>query len=404
MSAPHPPTDTERFLHDPADFSLVLGGPLYQLWRRARLAGGALELLRRRVIALVVLTWVPPLVLSVAAGHAWGDRVRVPFLHDVELHIRLLLALPLLVVAELVVHRLMRPVVREFLTRELIPDAARHRFDAAISSALRLRNSVTAEALLLAAVFFVGVPFIWRTQLALDVSSWYGGPVGGEWQPSVAGWWLGLVSLPLFQFLLVRWYFRLFIWMRFLWHVSRIELLLMPTHPDRSGGVGFVAGVSHAFAPFMLAQGALLAGTIANRIFFAGATLPQFKLEIGGLVVVTAIAVLGPLLLFSRQLAAAKRVGLREYGALAQRYAREFDDKWLRSGAPANEPLIGSADIQSLADLGNSFTVVKEMRLVPFTLQTALQLALTTLAPVAPLALTMVPLDELLTRLLEAVF
>ena len=220
----------------------------------------------------------------------------------------------------------------------------------------------------------------------------------------VAGWWLGLVSLPLFQFLLIRWYLRLFIWMRFLWHVSRIELLLMPTHPDRSGGVGFVAGVSHAFAPFVLAQGALLAGTIANRIFFAGATLPQFKLEIGGLVVVTAIAVLGPLLLFSRQLAAAKRVGLREYGALAQRYAREFDDKWLRSGAPANEPLIGSADIQSLADLGNSFAVVKEMRLVPFTLQTALQLALTTLAPVAPLALTMVPLDELLTQLLEVVF
>ena len=88
MSATRPPTDTERFLHDPADFSLVLGGPLYQLWRRARLAGGALELVRRRVIALVVLTWVPLLVLSVAAGHAWGNGVRVPFLHDVELHVQ----------------------------------------------------------------------------------------------------------------------------------------------------------------------------------------------------------------------------------------------------------------------------------------------------------------------------
>ncbi len=115
-------------------------------------------------------------------------------------------------------------------------------------------------------------------------------------------------------------------------------------------------------------------------------------------------AVLGPLLVFSPQLAAAKRAGLREYGTLAQRYVREFDQKWLRGGAPADEPLIGSADIQSLADLGNSFEVVKGMRLVPFTLRTVLQLAVVTLLPVAPLLLTMFSLEELLERLLKVVF
>ena len=115
-------------------------------------------------------------------------------------------------------------------------------------------------------------------------------------------------------------------------------------------------------------------------------------------------AVLGPLLVFLPKLAAAKRAGLREYGVLAQRYAREFDHKWLRGGAPADEPLLGSADIQSLADLGNSYAVVKEMRLAPFTLQTVLQLTVTTLLPVAPLLLTMVPLDELLEGLLKIVF
>ena len=47
---------------------------------------------------------------------------------------------------------------------------------------------------------------------------------------------------------------------------------------------------------------------------------------------------------------------------LAARYAREFDRKWLRGGAPADEPLLGSGDIQSLADLGNSYEVVKEMQ------------------------------------------
>ena len=126
---------------------------------------------------------------------------------------------------------------------------------------------------------------------------------------------------------------------------------------------------------------------MANRIFYAGAKLPEFKLELIGLVAMMLFAVLGPMLVFCRQLEAAKRAGTREYGILAQRYVREFDRKWLRGGAPPDEPLIGSADIQSLADLGNSFEVVKGMRLAPFTLQTVVELAVATLLPVLPLTL-----------------
>jgi hypothetical protein len=372
-------------LKEPVDFSLVLGGPLYQLWRGTRLAGDALQLLRRRIIVAAVLAWMPLLLLSIAEGHAWGNRVGLPFLHDVELHVRLLIALPLLIVAELVVHQRMRSVAGMFLERGLIPDTARAQFDSAIASALRLRNSIPAEALLLAFVYVVGVGFIWRTQGALDVASWYGMAADGKWRPSLAGWWLGAVSLPMFQFLLLRWYFRLFIWARFLWHVSRIDLQFLPTHPDRCGGVAFLGLVSHAFAPVLLAQGVVLAGTMANRIFFAGATLIQFKVELAGVVAVMVFMILGPLLVFGPQLAAAKRAGLREYGTLAQRYAREFDHKWLR-------------------DLGNSFEVVKGMRWVPFTMQTVVHLAATTLAPVVPLTLTMISLEQLLERLLKIVF
>jgi len=212
------------------------------------------------------------------------------------------------------------------------------------------------------------------------------------------------VSLPLFQFLLLRWYWRIAIWTRFLWQVSRIELQFVPTHPDRCGGLGFMALIGHAFAPLLVAQGALMAGMISSRIFYAGATLPQFKLELIGLVAVMLFAVLGPLLVFGPKLAAARRAGLGDFGMLAQRYVREFDTKWVRGGAPADEPLIGSADIQSLADLGNSFEVVKGMRFVPFTMQTVLQLAVATLLPVLPLTLTMISLEELLWRLLKLVF
>ena len=386
------------------DFSLVLGGPLFQLWRRTRLSDELLHLLRRRLIVMTFVAWAPLLVLSIAEGTVWGGPVALPFLRDLDTQIRLLLVLPLLILAELVVNERLGLVVGQFVERDLIPDAAQAKFDAAFRSVLRLRNSITAEVLMIAFVYLFGIGFLWRTQGALDVTSWYGTMVGGSLRPSGAGRWLSFVSLPLLQFLLLRWYFRLLIWTRFLWQVSRIELKLLPTHADGCGGVGFLSLVSSAFYPLLLAQGLLLSGMMANRIFFAGVKLTSFQFELIGVVLVMVFAILGPLLLFTPRLAKAKRVGIREYGALVQGYARAFDQKWLRGGAPHDEPLIGSADIQSLADIGNSFEVVKEMRIIPFTWHTVAQLAFVTLAPVLPLLLTMISPEELLHRLIQAMF
>jgi hypothetical protein len=395
---------TAPSLPEPPDFSLILGGPLHQLMRRAHLSGNVLELVVRRVIVMSLLAWLPLLALSVVEGHAWGDSVKVPFLFDVDVHARFLLALPLFILAELVVHQRTRLVVALFVKRGLVPDDARWKFDAAIASAKRLRNSVVAEVLLITLVYAVGVLVIWRSHGAIEVPTWSGRTLDGKLQPTLAGWWFGCVSLPLVQFILLRWYFRVFIWARFLWHVSRIELRLLPTHPDRAGGLGFLSTMAYALEPLLVGQGVLLAGVMANKIFFAGGKLPDFKLELLGWVTMMLSFVLAPLLVFAPRLARTKRTGLAEYGGLAQCYVREFDQKWLRGGAPAEEPLVGSADLQSLADLGNSFEVVKNMKTVPFTKEMVLQLAVISLVPVAPLVLTMIPLGELLDRFLKVVF
>jgi len=390
--------------HEPYDFSLILGGPLYQLFRRAHLTGAALELLRRRIVATTLIAWFPLLLLSVLEGNFWGDGVKVPFFRDIEVHARFLLALPLLVIAELVVHQRMRSVIRQFFERDLIPEASREKFGAAIASTMRLRNSIVAEILLIIIVYGVGIMIVWRHYIALNVTTWYSLAVDGGLRPSLAGWWYGCLSLPLFQFFLLRWYFRLFVWARFLWKVARIDLSLVPTHPDRVAGLGFLAEIARAFSPLLLAQGVLISGTIANQVFFDGASLLRFKVEIIGAVVVAVLCILGPLLVFVPPLAAAKRGGLHEYGVLAQRYVKEFDQKWLRGGASDGEPLIGSADLQSLADLGNSFSVIREMRLVPFTKETVIELALFTLLPLLPLTFTLISFDELLTHALKIVF
>jgi hypothetical protein len=389
---------------EPPDFSLVLGGPLYQLLRRARLADDALRLQRRRIVAISLIAWLPLLVLATLGGQLLGGSLAVPFLLDVDVHVKFLVAIPLLVGAELVVHQRMRAVARTFRDRCLVPAGAAARFDAAVASAYRLRNSVLAEVLLIAFVYIVGITIVWRYFGTLDVATWYATPTVDGSKLTLAGAWYGYVSLPVFQFLLLRWYFRVLIWARLLWQVSRIELDLLPTHPDRVGGLGFLANTVYAFIPVLTAHGALLAGQLANQIFHVGASLTQFRLEILLLVIFLVFLVVGPLLVFAPQLAQAKRTGLREYGTLAQGYVRDFDAKWVRGNRQPGEPMLGSGDIQSLADLGNAFAVVQGMRIVPVTTEALFQLAVATVAPIVPLLLTLMPLEDLLKKLLGILF
>ena len=179
---------------------------------------------------------------------------------------------------------------------------------------------------------------------------------------------------------------------------------LISTHPDRAGGLAFLGKSSYAFGPILFAQGTLLAGLIASRILYQGESLLSFKLEAIGLVGFFVLFILGPLVMFTPQLARAKRRGLGEYGLLANRYVQGFEEKWVRGEAAESDELLGSGDIQSLADLGNSYAVVREMRVVPFGVEDILRLAVATAAPLLPLGLTVFSFEELIVRVIKIVF
>lgn len=382
------------------DFSLVLGGPLFQLLRKAHLKGNTLELLHRRIIAVMLLAWVPMAVLSIFSGIG-GSSGRISFFTDIEVHTRFLIALPILIGVELLVHSRLRPVVRRFLEWRIVLPEQRPLFQKAIESALRLRNSVVVELALIVVVYTVGL-LIWNSRMDLGLVTWFALP-GSRWNLTPAGYWYVFVSLPIFQFILLRWYMRLLIWFRFLWQVNRIDLNLVPTHPDRCGGLSFLGKSSYVFAPILFAQGAMLSGVVADRVLYRGESLRSFRFEIAGLIVFLVAVVLVPLLMFSVRMARARRQGLAEYGLFAQRYVETFDQKWVRSPYPSDE-LLGSGDIQSLADLGNSYQIVREMRVVPFGLQDISRLAIATAAPLSPLLLTIFSFEELMIRLFKVVF
>ena len=381
------------------DFSLVLGGPLYQLFRRAHLSGPALEQLGRRILLLTGLAWLPLLVLTAATGRAWGPPSPLPFLRDIEAQVRLLVAFPIFIAAEVVVHQRTRNTVEQFLKEGIIRAADLPRFDAAIASALRLRNSVALEVALLMLVFTGGQLF-WKGGIALDVPSWYAAPDGGELRATAAGVWLSLVSLPLTQFFLLRWYLRLLIWFRFLWQVSRLNLHLVPTHPDRAGGLAFLGKGTYAFGPILFAQGALLAGVIGTRVLYGGQTLLSFKAEAFGLVGFFVLVMLAPLAVFTPRLSRAKLAGLSQYGALASAYVAAFEEKWIL-GAGGDKELLGTGDIQSLSDLSQSYSIVQEMKVVPFAVKDITRLAAATAAPLLPLALTVFSVEELAMKLVK---
>src|SRR6478672_4912624 len=182
-----------EILNEHPDFSLVLGGPLFQLYRWARLSGDSLERVRRRVLVIVAVAWLPPLVLSMIGGRGLSGAIAVPFLYDIETHVRFLVALPILICAELIVHDRLRAAVESFLERHIIVPEEIPAFQRAIGSTLSLRNSFTVEVALLVLVYTLGL-WIWRSQVATDAATWYALRDASGLHLTLAGYWYVLVS------------------------------------------------------------------------------------------------------------------------------------------------------------------------------------------------------------------
>ncbi len=387
----------------PPDFSLVLGGPLFQLCRRTRLSGDALELLSRRVLVIALFAWLPLLFFSLLDGRALGGGLKIPFLYDVEAHARFLIALPVLVIAELVVHRRVSPSVRRFVERRIVVMEDLPRFNAAVKSALRARDSVALEGTLLVLVWTLGL-WIWRSQVALGDPTWYATPTAGQLNLTVAGYWYVFVSIPIFQFALLRWYMRLVIWFRLLWQISRLNLHLIAAHPDQAGGIGFLGKSSYAFGPILFAQGTLMSGLIASRVLYEGRGLMSFKMEAAGFVAFFVFVILAPLLMFTPRLDRTKRKGSAEYGLIANRCLDAYEKKWIAGGASETSAVLGSPDIGSLAATESVYDRVRQMHLIPFGTGDITRLAAATAAPLLPLLLTTFSAADVAKFLVKIVF
>lgn len=385
------------------DFSLTSGGPTYEFLRWSHLSGERIQSTTKRIVVFSAVTWLPLLMLSILEGNFINPNLEVAFLDHIQGHVRFLVALPLLIGVEPYVRFQLGHAMQRFVDRQIIRDEDIAKFEKFIDQAHRLRNSVTLELIILALVYTVGV-WLWTSRSPVGSYKWFASPTETSFNFTYAGLWFFLVSMPVFQFILVRWYARFLLLFWLLWQTSRLKLNLLATHPDRAAGLGFLGRVTYAFTPILIAQGALLSGLIASELFHYGGNLTSFLVEIVGYVSFFVIAVLLPLCVFIPKQMRAKRKGLALYGILASQYVEEFHEKWIGKNNPNDEPLLGSSDIQSLADLGNSYDVVQEMNLAPFTYRDVVRLTAATAAPLIPLLFFVFSPAELLRKIVEVVF
>jgi len=270
--------------------SVIEGGPLDRLQLRLGLMKLQRPLIVRRALVFSLVAWLPLLILSALQGTLLTN-VKIPFLYDPSAHIRFLLSVPLLIVAEVVIGPRIVAATSHFITAGLIPEDRYRDFDVAIVDATRFRDSTLAETIILAITYFGA--FVSIRFLSATVSTWHSLVTESGHRFTLAGYWYALVSLPIYQFLVYRWLWRPFIWCRFLRRVSKLDLELVPTHPDQAGGLGFLGETHRLYAIFILAYAAKASAIACREVLFDKVSIQSYKIPIAALVIVMLLIFLG---------------------------------------------------------------------------------------------------------------
>ena len=387
-------------------FKLSSGGLAYSVQRWIRGPESPEFPIPIQILVAIALLWLPLVLLSLFEGSFTGTEVAQPLLADIVPHVRFLIAMPLLLLADLVIDPSIGAATRNLESSGTVPDAEQPRFQKALTDMHRDRDSVWPDFVII--VLALGITWLFKpgygdSALQAVATSWMWFVQDGEVRYSAAGWWYLLISGPMFQVILFRWFWRFFIWAAFLFRVSRLSLVLQPTDPDLAGGLSYLGIAQQTFVAVFFAFATVASSTIAHDILAEGGTFDDARPEIIVLVLVFVVVIYAPLLFFSKQLFMARRAGLREYGSLGYKLSEAFRQKWIRDGDKGvGKELLASTDPSAMADYTATYDNVRAMRPIPATLRGVLTVAGVLLVPFLPLALTEFSLRDLLNRLVDA--
>lgn len=355
----------------------------------------------RRAVLAAAVAWLPLVLLAAAQGHLTHPSPRESLLHDLTAYARYLVAVPAFILAEGLTLPVLGAIAREFVNAGIVPARDRPRYDAVVASVRRLLAHRGVQALLLVLAYGVAIQSlllapryaVWRV---VTTDEWIAPLVGGERRLSLAGWWAMLVSQPIFLLLVAMWLWRVLVWTRFLWGMSRLDLQLVAAHPDRAGGLYFVSTSLRAFALVAFPLGAAVAGVIAEETVDLGRPLTELRAM--ALAACAAIVLLFalPLVVLAVPLARARVRAVFAYGNLAVTLGRAFEARWLARDTGVTDEALSVQDFSATTDLYAITDNVGKMRLLPLGIWPVLTLAFGAALPMLLVSLASVTVARVL--------
>jgi hypothetical protein len=342
-------------------------------------------------LVLGISAWL--ILLALALAESLGDEFFS--IRGVAAHVRLLVLIPVLFACESALAPRMASFVDSTLRARAVARGSLPALEAEITRVGRWKDSWLIEALCLGAAMLLQ-PVAEQTS-AIGITTAFD-PAHAIAPGTLTAWWWWNVCVVLARFLVLRWFVRLAIWTYFLWRVSRLELVILPHHPDGAGGLGGLETVHRYYTSFIVGFSALVSASIAEEISAGAMEFTDIYLALSVLLAVVMTLFVGPVLVFVPKLKAARLEANREFRGFAARYVQEFDRKWLGPAVPV-EPLLGTADIQSLADLANSADSLRNMRTIPVSGRILRTYATAIVLPFLPLLLFKYPVAELAAML-----
>ncbi|MEE9158808.1 MAG: hypothetical protein V3U60_10535, partial [Gammaproteobacteria bacterium] len=259
----------------PKRLSLSTGGLLYLVRRWMRGSESPDFSIPTQILVAIALLWLPLVLLSLFEGSVTGTKVAQPLFADIVPHVRLLIAIPLLLLADLIIDPAISAATRNLESGGTVPDTEQPRFQEALIEIRRARDSVWPDIVIIVLAF--GITWLFKpgygeSALQAVATSWMWSGQHGDVRFSAAGWWYLLISGPMFQVILFRWFWRFLIWAAFLFRVSRLSLVLQPTDPDLAGGLGYLGMAQQTFVAVFFAFATVASSTIAHDILAEGGT------------------------------------------------------------------------------------------------------------------------------------
>jgi hypothetical protein len=351
---------------------------------------------RRRALFLALLTWLP-IVAWAALTVPTANSSDESLMHHYGVHVRCLVVIPLLILAEPMLQRKLKSIMGKLAQTALVDPQMRERFDAACAGVVRLWRASLPWML------GIGVAIAWslvdRAYDHEDAMSW---ALDGSGRLGFGGWWFGYVVRPVFLVLLLGWMWRILLISWWFWRVGRLDLSLVPTHPDRTGGIAFVQKLPSAFALVTLALSAQLGSRWAHEIVHHAASLATYRQPVILFAVLWTLWLLLPLFCLAPALSRVRRRSVAEYSHLVGKQGRLVHRRWIEGAQVEHEPILDAPEIGPVADAAAMYELVKTMRRVPIGKSSLVVIIVPLAIPLVLVAALQIPLNELLFKLFKA--